>query len=165
MIILRSLAESDAVPLQELADNENVSRYLTYLFPFPYTLDDAVWWIETGSMEDDGVCQAIDYDGRFVGVVGLKPQVGWRDHIAEIGYWVGEPYWGRGIGTAALREMTRQAFSDLDFRKLFAPVLAPNTASMRILEKCGYEREAILRDEVRKHGRYYDVHQFARGRS
>jgi ribosomal-protein-alanine N-acetyltransferase len=75
-------------------------------------------------------------------------------HLAEIGYWVAEDYWGKGIATAALREMTDYGFANRNFRKLCAPVLAPNIASMRVLEKCGYHREAILKD----------MHHFARHR-
>jgi ribosomal-protein-alanine N-acetyltransferase len=165
MIELRPFRKSDAASLQKLADNENVSRYLVDTFPFPYRLEDAVWWIETGSKQNAAINLVIELDGDLVGTVGITPQSGWRGHIAEIGYWVGEPHWGRGVGSAAVREMTRRAFYELDYRKLFAPVLSPNTASMRVLEKCGYERDGVFRDEVTRHGRFYDVHRFARHRS
>lgn len=162
MIKLRSFRECDATSLQKIADNENVSRYLVDTFPYPCTLEDAAWWIETGSKQNAAINYVIELNGNFVGTVGITPQSGWREHVAEIGYWVGEPYWGRGVGTADVLEMTRQAFSELDYRKLFAPVLSPNTASMRVLEKCGYEREGVFRDEIKKHGRLCDVHRFAR---
>lgn len=164
MLKLRPFRKSDAVALQKLADNQNVSRYLVDTFPYPYTPRDAEWWIETGSKQDSAFNQVIEYAGEFIGSVGIRPQSGWRAHIAEIGYWVGEPFWGRGIGSAAVREMTEHAFAELQYRKLFAPVLAPNVASMRVLEKCGYVRECVMCDEVQKHGRYYDIHRFARSR-
>jgi ribosomal-protein-alanine N-acetyltransferase len=106
----------------------------------------------------------IEYQGIFVGGVGITPQSGWRSHLGEIGYWVGEDYWGNGVATAALRQMTDCGFTARDFRKLYAPVLAPNIASMRALEKCGYHREGILKDEVQKGGTYFDTHHFARYR-
>ena len=103
----------------------------------------------------------IEYDGRFVSSVGINLQAGWRDHLGEIGYWVAEEHWGKGIASAALRQMTDYGFANRQFRKLYAPVLSPNIASMKVLEKCGYTREAILKAEVQKRGIYFDTHHFA----
>jgi ribosomal-protein-alanine N-acetyltransferase len=164
MIVLREYGESDLERLLMLANNRNVSRYLVYTFPYPYTTDDAAWWIGTGSKQNGAITRVIEYQGQFVGSVGITPQSGWRDHLGEIGYWVAEDSWGKGIATAALRQMTDYGFSNRNFRKLFAPVLAPNIASMRVLEKCGYHREAILKDEVQKGGTYFDTHHFVRHR-
>jgi [ribosomal protein S5]-alanine N-acetyltransferase len=160
MISLREYTESDLGRLVSLANNQNVSRYLVYTFPHPYTLKDAEWWIAAGSKQNGAITRVIEYQGLFVGSVGITPQSGWRDHIAEIGYWVAEDYWGKGIATAALRQMTEYGFTDANFLKLCAPVLAPNVASMRVLEKCGYQREALLKNEVQKGGSYFDIHQF-----
>jgi ribosomal-protein-alanine N-acetyltransferase len=164
MISLREYADSDLERLVQLANNENVSRYLVDTFPFPYTHGDAEWWIGSGSKHNGAMTRVIEYQGLFVGSVGLNPQSGWRDHLAEIGYWVAEDYWGKGIATAALGQMTEYAFNSRNFRKLFAPVLGPNIASMRVLEKCGYHREGILKDEVQKGGTYFDSHRFVRHR-
>jgi len=164
MIVLREYSESDLKRLVNLANNQNVSRYLVSTFPYPYTRDDAEWWIGTGSMQNGAVTRVIEYQGLFVGSVGINPQSGWRDHLGEIGYWVAEEYWGKGIATAALRQMTDYGFANRQFRKLYAPVLGPNVASMSVLEKCGYQREAILREEVQKDGAYFDIHHFARHR-
>jgi ribosomal-protein-alanine N-acetyltransferase len=160
IITLREHTWSDRERLAELANNERVSRYLRDTFPHPYRLTDAEWWLRAGSTEGGAITRVIEYQGQLVGGVGIKPQSGWRSHLGEIGYWVGEAYWRRGIGTAALAQMTAQAFA-LSFRKLYAPVMAPNVASMRILGKCGYTCEGILKDEVTKHDRVYDIHQFA----
>ena len=164
MIALREYADSDLERLVHLANNENVSRYLVYTFPYPYTTADAEWWIGTGSKQNGVIVRVIEYQGLFVGSVGITPQIGWREHLGEIGYWLAEDHWGKGIATAALHQMTDYGFSHRNFRKLFAPVLAPNLASMRVLEKCGYQREAILKGEVQKNGTYFDTHQFARHR-
>lgn len=147
-----------------LANNERVSRYLVDTFPYPYTRRDADWWIGIGSRQDGAVTKAIEWRGELVGSVGITPGTGWKQHLAEIGYWVGEDYWGHGIATAALGEMTTLAFEQLGFRKLFAPVLAPNTASMRVLEKNGYRLEGVHRQEVEKHGEYFDTYHYARQR-
>jgi len=162
MIKLRDYAIADTERFAELANNENVSRYLIYTFPYPYTRQDAAQWIATGARANNAVTQAIEYRGEFVGTIGITPQTGWKAHSAEIGYWIGEEYWGRGIATAALRAMSETAFSTLGYKRLFAPVLGPNKASMRVLEKCGYSLEGILKREVSKDGSYYDGHYYAR---
>jgi len=162
MIVLREYSASDLEELVELANNRNVSRYLVYTFPYPYTRADGEWWLENGSREDGAITKAIEYEGRFAGSIGIKPQPGWKAHMAEIGYWIGESYWGRGIASEALQRMTRLAFSRHGCRKLSAPVLGPNKASIRVLEKKAYVLEGIMKDEVFKDGRYFDIHHYAR---
>lgn len=164
MITLRDYAKADIESLLGLANNPQVSYFLVYTFPYPYTRADAEWWLSTGVKAEGTVTKAIEYNGNFVGSVGLTLQVGWRDHLAEIGYWLGEPYWGKGIATQAVQRMTEYAFSDLQLQKLYAPILAPNKASIRVVEKCGYELEGVLKREVFKHGQYYDIHHFAKVR-
>jgi RimJ/RimL family protein N-acetyltransferase len=158
---LREYRESDAEILVGLANNPRVSRYLTPLFPHPYSLADATWWVATGCKADGAVSRAIVVDGELTGGIGITPQEGWRSHQAEIGYWLAEPYWGRGIGTEAVRLMTAWAFESTQFLKLFAPVMHPNIASMKVLEKCGYVLEGVLKGEVFKHGAYFDLHSYA----
>ena len=162
MIRLRDFVEGDIDRLVALANNENVSRYLIYTFPYPYTKRDAESWIHTESRANRSVTKVIEYQGDFVGIVGITPQTGWKDHSAEIGYWVGEEYWGKGIATEALRMMSERAFTVLKYKKLFAPVLGPNKASMRVLEKCGYGLEGVLKDEVYKGGQYFDGYHYAK---
>ena len=161
MIKLRDYVAADTDRFSELANNENVSRYLIYTFPYPYTRENAALWIATGSRENNAVTKAIEYRGELVGTVGITPQQGWKEHTAEIGYWVGESYWGRGIATEALRTMSDLVFANMKYKKLFAPVLGPNRASMRVLEKCGYTLEGILKQEVSKGGEYFDGHYYS----
>jgi RimJ/RimL family protein N-acetyltransferase len=162
MITLREFFISDRERLVSLANDEAVSRYLVHTFPYPYTDADAEWWIGTGSKQNGAITRVIEYHGVFVGSVGISPQGGWRDHVGEIGYWVGREHWGKGIASSALQQMTEHGFADLRLKKLSAGVLAPNTPSMHVLRKCGYELEGVLKSEVRKNGRYFDLHQFAR---
>lgn len=161
-ITLRDYTKADINQLVELANNKKISQYLVDTFPFPYSKSDAEFWIEIGCREQGNVTKVIEYNNEFVGSVGIKPQFSWKSHSAEIGYFVGEMYWGKGIATAALRIMTTLAFETLKFRKLFAPVLAPNTASMHVLEKCGYSLEGILIQEVYKDDQYFDTYQYAK---
>jgi RimJ/RimL family protein N-acetyltransferase len=162
MIRLRDYHSTDAPRLVELANNENVSRFLVYTFPYPYTMDDAVWWITTGSHCNGAKTKVIEYDGAFAGSVGVTPQVGWKSHTAEIGYWLGEEFWGRGIATQVMKQMTEEAFAEGALKKLFAPVMAPNLASARVLEKSGFHLEGVFKNEVIKNGQMYDIHHYAR---
>ena len=135
MISIREYNKDDAERLVLLANNRNVSKYLALTFPFPYTKKDSQWWIETGCKLNNAINRVVEYNGEFVGGVGITPQKGWKIHIAEIGYWLGEEYWGKGIAVEALKQMTNLANSTKKYQKLFAPVLGPNKASMRVLEK------------------------------
>lgn len=162
MILLRNYKHSDVGILASLANNYEVSRFLRDTFPYPYTEEDAVWWIEVGSKESGAVTQVIESDGVFVGTIGIMPLQGWRSHVAEIGYWIGRPYWGKGIATMAVELMTEMAFQELGFLKLIAPVLGPNMASIRVLEKNGYDCEGILKNEVYRNNQYYDLYRFAK---
>lgn len=161
MIELRDYRKTDADRLIQLVNNKNVSRYLVYTFPYPYTRKDAEWWIAVGATENKAITKIIEYQREFVGSVGITPQTDWRNHIAEIGYWVGEKYWRHGIATYALRKMTELAFSTNRYKKLFAPVLKPNKASIRVLKKNEYQLEGILKQEVFKDEQYFDVYHFA----
>jgi RimJ/RimL family protein N-acetyltransferase len=161
MIVLREFADSDVDGLVLAANNANVARYLLYTFPHPYTQGDARWWIRKGSKQNGAINRVIEHQGLLVGTIGITPQAGWRDHVGEIGYWLAEEFWGMGIATEAVRRMTEYGFTVRHLRKLYATVLAPNGASMRVLEKCGYRCEGILQAEVQKHGTYFDLHHYS----
>ena len=162
MINLREYNKDDTDRLVQLANNKNVSKYLTPRFPYPYTKKDAHWWLETGWKLNGAINRVIEYNGEFVGGVGITPQKGWKSHIAEIGYWIGEEYWGNGIATEALKQMTVLANSTKKYEKLFAPVLGPNKASMRVLEKNNYILEGVFKQEVIKDETYFDVYSYAK---
>lgn len=164
MIKLRDYKKTDAERLVHLANNKNVSRYLVYTFPYPFTLKDADWWITVGSKNKNAITKVIEYRGEFVGSIGITPQAGWKDHIAEIGYWIGEKYWRQRIASNALKMMCDFVFSEYNYKKLFAPVLAPNKASMSVLEKNDFELECVLKQEVYKDKEYFDIHQYTKFR-
>jgi len=106
-------------------------------------------------------------DGTCIGSIGITPGKDEYKHSWELGYWIGEPCWGKGIGTIALQLMTDYAFVNTDAQRLFATVLSPNVASIRILEKCGYQLEGVLRSNVfrKKEGQFMDECLFSRIRS
>jgi len=137
---------------------------MTSRMPFPYTINDAKWWVETGSKEQ-GLYLAIDLNGECIGGVGVHFDQFEHQYSAEIGYWIAEAHWGKGIGTRAVSKMTETIFSEKETVRLFARVFSPNKASMRVLEKCGYTLEAIHRKAVFKNDEFMDEHVFVRFRS
>jgi RimJ/RimL family protein N-acetyltransferase len=160
MITLRAFVASDCASLVSLLNNENVTRYLSTRMPCPYTESDANWWIASGSK--NGLIRAVTVGENLIGCVGAEPGAFEESRSAEIGYWIGEPYWGCGYATTAVQQLTNMIFSDTDIVRIVAPVFSPNMASMRVLEKSGYELEGIFRKGCYKNGHYYDKHIFAK---
>ena len=105
---------------------------------------------------------AIVLDGEPIGGAGLEPQLDVNRLTAEIGYWVAEPHWGKGIATEAARRLTEYAFEAFPFERLEAAVFEWNPASCRVLEKAGYRREGKLRRSVVKDGRIGDAFVYAK---
>jgi RimJ/RimL family protein N-acetyltransferase len=162
--LLRLWDWSDAESLQRHANNRNVSSNLLDEFPHPYTARDAERWLSAG--ESTGTVFAIDVGGSAVGGIGFTSKDSTRLFTAEVGYWLGEDYWGRGIASEALCAVTSYAFaSQPDLHRLCAHVFSWNPASMRVLEKAGYQREGVLRDSTIKNGRFVDEILFAKLRS
>jgi RimJ/RimL family protein N-acetyltransferase len=149
---LRPWRAGDEASLGRHADNRRVSRNLRDHFPFPYTPADADAWIVRASAETPVTNFAIVVDGAAVGGVGLRLGADVFRRSAEVGYWLGEAYWGRGIATEALRAVTDYALASFDVCRLEAGVFEWNPASMRVLEKAGYALEGRRRCSVTKDG-------------
>jgi len=114
-------------------------------FPHPYTESDADAWLAHATDRDNAPwIFAIEVNGEAVGGIAIERGSDIETHSAEIGYWLGEPFWGRGIATAAVRGITARAFEETDLYRVSAWVFAWNPASMRVLEKAGYHREGTL---------------------
>lgn len=160
MIILRDYEKRDARRLQMLANNENVTRYMTTAFPYPYTGKDAEWWVSSGCNE--GVVKVIEHNGEFVGSVGATPKTEEHSRTALIGYWIGESYWGKGLACEALKKLTTFMFSTTEIVRLEANIYSSNKPSMKVAEKAGYQKEAVLRRAVFKNGEYYDEYIYSR---
>jgi [ribosomal protein S5]-alanine N-acetyltransferase len=158
---LRPFRVDDLDELVALANNEKVSAMLRDRFPFPYTRADGEQFIADTLKEREDWRLAIEVDGRFAGSVGFRPGSDVHRHSAEVGYWLGEPYWGRGILADALRGSTPVAMRALRLHRVHAGVYAGNPASMRVLAKAGYEKEATLRCAVVKRGVLLDIELFA----
>jgi [ribosomal protein S5]-alanine N-acetyltransferase len=160
---LRPYRSGDEIAICAVADDFMVARWMTRAFPHPYTLRDAQRWIEIATGSSPNEFYAIDVEGIVAGGIGVEPRGGERSGTALFGYWLGQAYWGRGIGTDAARTLADYALSAGNLRRLEASVFAPNTASARVLEKCGFSLEGRLRAYyVDRSGELCDALMFAR---
>ena len=156
---LRPYRDDDALTLQRLADDREVSRFLRDRFPQPYTLEDAREWIARARAETASPPLTFAISGAagtMLGGIGLDRQSDVYRHSAEIGYWIGRQHWGHGVATAAVCAICRYGFEVLGLRRVYACVFAPNTASTRVLEKAGFRLEGRHRQAVWKDGELLD---------
>ncbi len=163
---LAAFAPGDEAALVTALNNPAIYER-TLRIPYPYTESDARTWLahlEQKTREQGRpVCWAIrDAGGRLIGGVGFDDFVAGQSHRAEIGYWLAQPYWGRGLMTAVVRRACDYAVAEWGLMRVVAHVFAGNAASARVLEKCGFEREGYLRKHFRKDGRLLDVWLYAR---
>lgn len=161
-ILLRPLRPDDAEVMAKLANNKNVWDNLRDKMPHPYSIEDADFFIGMTQKEARQVTFGIEVGGEFCGVIGLIPNTDVYRHSVELGYWLGEPYWGRGIATEAVDIITRYAFKSLGLMRVEAGAYEYKIGSMRVLEKCGYTQEGIARKSVIKNGQFYDTHKYAK---
>ena len=159
--LVRPWQAADKADLVLHADNRKVWRNLTALFPHPYTAADADFWIALVHQPSNNRHLAIEWQGRAVGGIGIIAGDDVHCRTGQLGYWLGEAHWGRGIATAAARAMVAHARAELSFARLEARVYAWNPASGRVLEKAGFAREAVLRRSVFKDGELIDSTLYA----
>ena len=161
-ITLRSLKEDDKKPMAELLNNKNVCDNLRDLIPFPYTEKDAETFINLMKDQNPVMVFGIEYNGQICGVISLIAQHDVYCKSAEIGYWLGEPYWNKGMLTIAIKLITDYGLNQLDFVRIFAGVFEYNLPSMKVLEKNGYKKEGVFEKSVFKNGRIWDEHRYAK---
>jgi [ribosomal protein S5]-alanine N-acetyltransferase len=154
--VLRPWAPGDEPSLARHANNYEVWRNLRDSFPHPYTLADAKRWISFTQQQSPQTLFAVEVGGEAVGGVGLYPKSDIERLSAEIGYWLGEAFWGKGIATAAVRDLSTYGLKELGLTRIFGVPLISSTASMRVLEKAGYVREGVLRRSAIKEGNVLD---------
>lgn len=160
---LREWQSRDVKSLVKYANNKNVSRYLTNMFPFPYLKKDAQQWIaltETFSRSNQLV-YCIDVNGQAVGSVDIRKGDDIYCKTGTLGYWLGEPFWGNQIVPRAVKQICSEAFAVLDLARIQAEVFENNEASKRVLRKCGFYLEGIRKNAVIKDGILQDVYVFA----
>ena len=159
--VLRPFQPSDAPSIAELANDRDIWINLRDRFPHPYHLEHAEHYIAECAKKDPPTNLAICVDDRAVGSIGVILGTDIERVSAEMGYWLGKPYWGRGIATAALKAATTYAVDNFGLTRVFASVFAYNPASSRILEKAGYVLEAHQRQAAIKDGAVHDQYLYA----
>jgi len=158
---VRSWRWTDRDAIVRHANDRDVWINLRDQFPHPYTLADARSWLELIIDRQPETNFAISVNNQAVGGIGFTIQTDVARRSAEIGYWLGKEFWGRGITTDALRAVTDYAFSEFEICRLFAHVFDWNPASARVLEKVGYQFEGRMRKSVTKVGQTIDQLMYA----
>ncbi len=155
---LRRPRTTDAPALAGEADDIAVARTLRDHFPHPYDVDDALAFIDKALEQEGSPTQfIIEVDGELAGVMGLFVGEDVMRRNAEIGYWLGKRFWGRGVGTAAVAWAVDYAWRVLEVDRVYAEVFGNNTASLRLLQKCGFELEYRLPAVIYKDGKVLDL--------
>ncbi|GAB2945738.1 GNAT family N-acetyltransferase [Hymenobacter coalescens] len=154
---LRPFAPADAPALARHANDRGIWRNLRDRFPHPYALADAEWYVRFVHAEggqDLHLC--LEVDGEAAGSISVLFQHDINRREAEIGYWLGRAYWGRGLATAAVQALAAHTFAHFDVCRLYATIFEYNTASARVLEKAGFACEGRLRRSITKDGQTVD---------
>jgi len=161
---LRPYRESDADKLALLANNFKIAKFLRNGFPHPYNIDHAKAAIKEFQSHEPTRIFAITVNNELVGSAGIHPMDDIFSMNSEIGYWIGEPYWGKGYMSQAILQITDIAFEKFEINRVFARVFGNNPASMRIVEKAGYILEAKFEKTLLKNGEILDEYIYAKRR-
>jgi RimJ/RimL family protein N-acetyltransferase len=151
-IILRPWQREDAQALAAIANNKNVWLNVRDAFPNPYTVMDALQWINVEGNRKPTIHFAIVYQGKVAGSAGLLLKEDVYRKSIEIGYFIGEIYWNKGIATTAVQSITSYAIQQFDVNRIYAEVFEHNKASMKVLEKNGFYLESTRKNAVIKNG-------------
>lgn len=145
----------------DFADDYEVWKSLSDSFSHPYTRANAESWVSLHA----GVTPVVDFaicdDRGPIGGIGFRTRTNEQRHSAAIGYWLGRPFWGRGVTSAAVKAMTTYGFETLALVRIDARVYKGNDASARVLEKAGYRLEGLLRKGILKEGKPTDYYVYA----
>jgi len=161
-VILRELLDSDLEKLVIYADNEKVSMNLRDGFPKPYTIESARSFKKMIDSQRPKTFFAIEYQNEYVGNISLSLGTDVYRKSAEIGYFIGEPFWNKGIATKAVNLITDWGFTQLDIVRIYTGVFEYNQASQRVLAKCGFIKEAVLKKAICKDNQIFDEIRFAK---
>ena len=159
--VVRSWTPEDAESVQRYANNRNIWLNLRDLFPHPYGLEDARGFLKQVMREKPETTVAIATPAEAIGCIGLRLGTDVHRKTAELGFWLGEPFWGRGIMSETVAAFTRHAFDSFGLIRIYAEAFANNRASARVLEKAGFVCEGRLRLNVVKDGKVLDLFLYA----
>jgi len=160
-LVIRSFRIEDAESYSKYANNYNIWRFLRDEFAHPFTLAHAKEYIEKICLPNESSYFAIDYQGTAIGDIHIVKQTDILRLSGFLGFWLAEEFWGKGIMTEAVKAVTKYAFEKLDLIRIFARVFSNNSASIRVLEKAGYELEGRFKNAIVKEGIILDQLQYA----
>jgi len=153
---LRPWNISDLDSLVKYANNWNIAKNLTDKFPFPYSENSGRAFIEFATKDDPIHIFAIDINGQAVGGIGIHPQYDIHRKNAELGYWLAEPFWGKGVISNAVKQSVDFAFDTFHIDRVFARPFGTNLASQKVLEKNGFVLEGRFEKVLFKNNEYLD---------
>ena len=159
---IRDWRMTDAESLAKHANNRRISINLRDRFPYPYRIEDARSFIERTMSDQSEKNFCIEINGASVGGIGIRVGEDIFRHTAELGYWLGEEFWGRGVMTEAVSAFVGYSFEEFSLYRIFAKAFSNNPASARVLEKAGFDFEGRLRKNVIKDGRILDSLLYAK---
>lgn len=159
---VRSFLYGDASALSRHGNNLNIARNLRDSFPHPYTIEHARAWIQHVKENESANRFVIACGPEAIGEIGFVAQLDVHRHSAEIGYWISEQHWGKGVMSKALGCVSDYAFERQNIVRLFADVVEYNQGSSRVLDKCGYQLEGVLRKHIFKGEEFFDQLLFSK---
>lgn len=162
MIELRGFQKEDAGDLAKNANNPRVAQFLPDLFPSPYPMEAAEWWVTEGHQLGNVFNQAVVVNGECAGSIGVTFLEGEYKYTGKLGFWLGESHWGKGIMTQAVSELVSRLFGEFGTKRLYAPVVQSNTGSINVLLKAGFVREGVFKQNVHLRGEFHDEHIYAK---
>lgn len=152
-IKLRVLNKNDVSSLVKYADNKKIADNLRNAFPHPYSEQNALDFIRSANENNpEKLILAIDLNGELIGCIGGFKQDDIYSKNAEIGYWLAEPYWGKGFVSEAIRKFIPMVFENMDIVRIYAEPFDNNIGSKKALEKAGFKLEATLKNNIFKNG-------------
>lgn len=158
-LVLRCFTEKDIESIAKYANNKKIADALRDDFPHPYTIKDAKKYVRAciNSQNSLKIYRAISLDGEAIGSIAIvvQPQDDIYRKSAEIGYWLGEPFWGNGIMTESIKHMCQVGFEYYDLERIYAEIFRTNIRSANTLERAGFTYEGTLRNSICKHGKMY----------
>jgi len=152
-VTIRPYEETDLDQLVTIANNPEVSRWLSYVFPSPYTRECGESWIKKCQDDLNPKAFAITDNGVLVGGIGIEIFDDVVERTGELGYWLGEPFWRKGIGSTAVELFVKWCFETFDLERIEAACFEQNIGSAKVMEKAGFTFEGVLRNRIFKFGK------------
>ena len=160
---IRKWKLTDAKDIAVALSNKKIQDNLRDGLPYPYSEQDGIDFISSmlSANEDETFAFAITLDDKVIGSIGVFRQQNIHRQIAEMGYYIAEEYWGKGIMTDAVKQICNYVFKNSDILRIYAEPFAYNTGSCRVLEKAGFQYEGTLRNNAVKNGKVIDMKMYS----